>query len=115
MSKRRPPTEVDLLDEVARLTAALIRVVNRIDDPVLKAEIAELVWPRRPIRRFPLKLVEFLARARKAVTAGVVAGVPLIIVATGDGTVDAGEVRNAFIVGAGTAVIVWLVPNKQPA
>lgn len=34
-----------LLIEIARLTAALLLIVKTIDDPVLKAEIASLIWP----------------------------------------------------------------------
>jgi hypothetical protein len=37
--------EADLLLEIARLYAALIRVVREIPDPQLKAEIADLIWP----------------------------------------------------------------------
>lgn len=40
------PDEAALLTEIARLYAALIRVVSAIDDPQLKAEIADLIWPR---------------------------------------------------------------------
>jgi hypothetical protein len=38
-------SEAELLREIARLYAALIRVVRTIDDPQLKAEITELIWP----------------------------------------------------------------------
>lgn len=37
--------EAELLLEIARLYAALIRVVREIEDPQLKAEITRLVWP----------------------------------------------------------------------
>lgn len=35
----------DLLNEIARLTAALLIVAKTIDDPVLKARIASVIWP----------------------------------------------------------------------
>jgi hypothetical protein len=37
--------EAELLLEITRLYAALIRAVRDIEDPQLKAEIARLVWP----------------------------------------------------------------------
>lgn len=43
-----PKREHQLLTEIACLYAALIRVVRNIEDPVLKAEIADLVWPPHP-------------------------------------------------------------------
>ena len=43
---RRRLTERDLLLEVARLTAALLLVIRRMDDPELKAEVADIIWPR---------------------------------------------------------------------
>lgn len=41
----QPEHEAELLTEIARLYAALIRVVRDIDDPELKAELAALIWP----------------------------------------------------------------------
>lgn len=42
-------SESDLLREVGRLYAALIRVVRDIDDPTLKAEIVGLIWPPKAL------------------------------------------------------------------
>jgi len=43
-----PKCEAELLLEIARLYAALIRVIRDIDDPKLKAELADLIWPPAP-------------------------------------------------------------------
>lgn len=50
-----PRSEFELLIEIARLYAeiarlhtALLRLVRAIDDPPLKAEIADLIWPPTP-------------------------------------------------------------------
>ena len=43
----QPVHEAELLTEIARLYAALIRVVRDIDDPDLKAELAALIWPQQ--------------------------------------------------------------------
>lgn len=43
-----PFDEAELLMEIARLTAALIRVVVTIDDEQLKREVAALIWPLNP-------------------------------------------------------------------
>lgn len=40
-----PEDEAVLLNEIARLYTALIRVVSHIEDPGLKAEIGQLIWP----------------------------------------------------------------------
>lgn len=45
-SRSESQVEAELLREIARLYAALIRVVRSIEDPALRAEIADLVWPK---------------------------------------------------------------------
>lgn len=89
-----PRSEVDLLTEIARLYAALIRIVRDIDDPHLKAEIAALIWPPQP----PPRRSRRMAKYSKAIAALVAAVVILVNQLAADG----------FLWGYGPAVIGFL-------
>lgn len=114
MHDKPRPDDAALLNEIARLTAALIRVVRRSDDPQLKAEIAELIWPPHPpqpsARRYPMPTV-LSARARKLQIA-LLQAVLIVVAAVNLG--PSGDVGSALITAIPAAILavaVYFVGN----
>jgi hypothetical protein len=102
-------SEADLLTEIARLYAALIRVVRTIDDPVLKAEIAALIWP--PVTSPPPRRSRRMARYWKFIVAIVGAVVALVVALAGDGWFGQ---YGPVVVSFATAVGVLVKANTPP-
>lgn len=109
------PRERDYLLEIARLYAALIRVARSIDDPDLRAEVAELLWPRTDtsppatpaasVRRMPV-----VSENRKFIIAAIGA---LATLAAGLSTANAdlGDLWGQVIVAIVGAFGVWVLAN----